>query len=399
MKENEFDISVRNLLQDAEVPVSGKVWKGVAGAIAPRRVIIPFWAYALAGTAVAAAIALGVFLFRPETPANNILQESAVALVSEEVQAPAIEEVQEPATTVKEQPVAVTPIRKQIASSSAAGLTAYVEEKAAPVESEEASAQVPEETIIKEVAAPVRANVPSRSQIEDDNAALNRLAFAEDRQHEPSIAFTASADLQNNSRGAFSRAGNYIPRAPQTINGEGIYNAFPEVAFGLPFAVGVGATYNFAGRWSVGIGLRYTMLTRTFVGDYYDSDEFPYLQTDIDNSQHWLGIPVNLYFDALRSRYWNFHTFVGCTTEFLLDNDFLIHATPKDIHYHQNQGWDAAQLSFGAGLGIEFRFMDNVGVYLDPSLRYYLGTSKQPRSIRTVQPLRMDVEAGLRFYF
>ena len=395
MKENEFDISVRNLLQDAEVPVSGKVWKGVAGAIAPRRVVIPFWAYALAGTA-AAAIALGVFLFRPETPANNILQEGAVALVEEQV--PVVEE-QEPAAAAQEQPVAVTPIRKQIASSSAASLTAFVEEPAtpAPVVVEETPEQ--KESVIKEVPAPVRANVPSRSQIQDDNAALNRLAFAEERQHEPSIAFTASADLQNNSRGSFSRAGNYIPRAPQTINGEGIYNAFPEVAFGLPFAVGVGATYNFSSRWAVGIGLRYTMLTRTFVGDYYDSDEFPYLQTDIDNTQHWLGIPVNLYFDALRSRYWNFHTFVGCTTEFLLDNDFLVHATPKDIHYHQNQGWDAAQLSFGAGLGIEFRFMDNVGVYLDPSLRYYLGTSRQPRSIRTVQPLRLDVEGGLRFYF
>lgn len=383
MKETEFDISVRNLLQDAEVPVSGKVWKGVSAAIAPRTFTVPFWAYALAGAAAAAAIALGVFLFRPETPAN--VYPGAIAIES--------------GTIHTEMPSAkvVTPIRRQIASSSAAGLTAMAEEESAPVVAEEI--QPVQETIVKEVPAPVRGNVPSRSQVNDDNAALNRLAFAEDRQHQPTIAFNASADLQNNSRAAFSRSGNYVPRAPQAINGEGIYNAFPEVAFGLPFAVGVGATYNFAGRWSVGMGLRYTMLSRTFVADYYDADEFPYLQTDIDNSQHWLGIPVNLYFDALRSRYWNFHTFVGCTAEFLMDNDFLVHATPKDIHYHQNSGWDPAQLSFGAGLGIEFRFMDNVGVYLDPSLRYYLGTSKQPRSIRTVQPLRLDVEGGLRFYF
>ena len=390
MKENDFDISVRNLLQDAEVPVSGKVWKGVSAAIAPRTFAIPFWAYALAGTAVAAAIALGVFLFRPETPANNIPQ-GTVALVSEEIQTPAAAEEATP-----EQPAAVTPMRKQIASSSVASLTAYVQEEAPTVEEEIAAAT--EEIIVKETPAPVRANVPSRTRVNDDNDALNRLAFAEERQHEPSIAFTASADLQNNSRAAFSRSGNYIPRAPQPVNGEGIYNAYPEVAFGLPFAVGVGATYNFSHRWAVGIGLRYTMLSRTFVADYYDADEFPYPQTDIDNSQHWLGIPVNLYYDALKSRYWNFHTFIGCTTEFLLDNDFLIHATPKDIHYHQSSGYPA-QLSFGAGLGIEFRFMDNVGVYLDPSLRYYLGTSKQPRSIRTVQPLRLDVEAGLRFYF
>ena len=383
MKETEFDISVRNLLQDAEVPVSGKVWKGVSAAIAPRTFAIPFWAYALAGAAAAAAIALGVFLFRPETP--ETIYPGAIALDQTEI------------NVQMQEAEVVTPIRKQIASSSAARRTAQLEMDAAPVMSEESPVQ--EEVVEKAVPAPVRANVPSTTRIIDDTAAFNQLAFAEQRQHQPGIAFNASADIQNNTRGAFARSGNFIPRAPQAVNGEGIYNAFPEVAFGLPFAVGVGATYNFASRWSVGIGLRYTMLTRTFVGDYYDVDEFPYLNTDIDNSQHWLGIPVNLYFDALRSRYWNFHTFVGVTTEFLLDNDFLVHAAPKDIHYHQNKDWDPAQLSFGAGLGIEFRFMDNVGVYLDPSLRYYLGTSRQPRSIRTVQPLRLDVEGGLRFYF
>ena len=53
----------------------------------------------------------------------------------------------------------------------------------------------------------------------------------------------------------------------------------------------------------------------------------------------------------------------------------------------------------GAGVGIEFMIMDNVGLYFDPSVRYYFATQKQPRSIRTVQPFRVDVEAGLRMYF
>ena len=386
MKEKDFDISVRNLLQDAEMPVSGKVWKGVSAAIAPRTFVIPFWAYALAGAAAAAAIALGVFLFRPETPSHTY--QGAIALEETSIQS------EMPSAEV------VTPIRKQIASSSTAKMTALLQEETTPVAVEESSA-IEETVVVKEVPAPVRANVPSKTQVNDDNAAFNRLAFAEERKHEPSIAFNASADLQNNSRGSFSSTRFNKSGPPRTyeVNGEGLYWEQKEVAFALPFAVGIGATYNFANRWSVGLGLRYTMLSRTFVADYYDADEFPYLETDIDNSQHWIGIPVNLYFDALKSRYWNFHTFVGFTAEFLMDNDFLIHAAPRDIHYHQNDGWDPAQLSFGAGLGIEFRFMDNVGLYLDPSLRYYLGTSKQPRSIRTVQPLRMDFEAGLRFYF
>ena len=376
MKEKDFDISVRNILEGAEMPVSGKVWKGVEAALAPRHFVIPFWAYALSGVAAAAAIALGVFLFRPGNTGN--MYQGAIALAPSQIK-----------TELPEAKV-VSPIRRQIAKSSAASITASLEESEA-IEAQEAAAEV------MHTPSPVRANTP-KATVTDDNAAFNRLAFQESKSRRAGKSIFASADIQNNSRGGFSRPGTFAPRAPQVPSGEGIYNAFPEVAFGLPFAVGVGGSYSVSERWSFGAGIRYTMLNRTFVGDYYDADEFPYLQTDIDNHQHWLGVPVNMYFNVLSSRYWHFHTFVGGTVEFLLDNDFLVHASPKDIHYHQSRGYPP-QLSLGAGVGIEFMVMDNLGLYFDPSVRYYFATQKQPRSIRTVQPLRMDVEAGLRMYF
>lgn len=379
MNQKDFDISVRNILEGAEVPVSGKVWKGVAAAIAHRTFTIPFWAYALSGVAAAAAIALGVFLFRPANTEN--IYQGAIALAPAEVR-----------TELMDAKI-VTPIRKQIAQSSMADATASVEEQ---------------ETVEQqEVPSPVVASVKASTQratVSEDNAAFNLLAFQEAGSHKPKFGISASANIQSNSRGSFSRPGTFAPRRMAPDPDEpGIYNEYPEVAFGLPFAVGVSAAYGISDRISFGIGLRYTRLTRTFVGDYYDSVDgvglFPYLQTDIDNYQHWLGIPVNMYVDVLSSKFWHFHTFVGGTAEFLLDNDFLVHASPKDIHYHQNEGFTSPQFSLGAGVGIEFMVFDNVGLYFDPSLRYYFGTQKQPRSIRTVQPFRMDIEAGFRMYF
>ena len=387
MKEKDFDISVRNILEGAEVPVSGKVWKGVAASLAPRTFALPFWAYALSGVAAAAAIALCVFLFRPGGAEIMYKEEGAIAM------APAV--VPE---DMVEATVAV-PIARQIEKSSLASRPVAQARigQDAPAEALEGNTIVESPAIVKEVPAPVKAVTPSAS-VTDDNAAFNRLAFQETHSRRPVKGVYASADIQNNSRGAFSRPGMFAPRAPQVPSGEGIYNAFPEVAFGLPFAVGVGGTYNLSERWSFGAGIRYTRLTRTFVGDFYDADEFPYLQTDIDNYQHWIGVPFNMYFNVLSSKYWHFHTFIGGTAEFLLDNDFLVHASPKDIHYHQSNGYPP-QFSMGAGVGIEFMIMDNVGMYFDPSLRYYFGTQKQPRSIRTVEPFRMDIEAGFRMYF
>ena len=94
---------------------------------------------------------------------------------------------------------------------------------------------------------------------------------------------------------------------------------------------------------------------------------------------------------------WRLHTFVGGTGEFLVDNDYLIHASPKDIHYHQRG--NSIQWSAAGGLGVEFRLTPAVGLYVDPSIRYYFCAGNQPRSIRTIQPLRMEVEAGVRFSF
>lgn len=382
MKEKDFDISVRNILEGAEVPVSGKVWKGVAASLAPSRFVLPFWVYALSGVAAAAAIALGVFLFRPNNTGNTY--QGAIAMAPSEINVP-----------LADATVAV-PIRRQIAQSSTASATAMLE-ATQPIEAQE----TPE--VMPATPSPVKAGTPKASTVSEDNAALNRLVFQESKSSRPRLGVGASADIQGNSRGSFSRPGTFAPRriAPDPDE-PGIYNAYPEVAFGLPFSVGISATYGVSEKISFGVGLRYTRLTRTFVADYYDSVDgvalFPYLQTDIDNYQHWLGVPVNMYVDVLSSRYWHFHTFVGGTAEFLLNNDFLVHASPKDIHYQENSGYPP-QFSLGAGVGIEFMIMDNVGLYFDPSLRYYLGTQNQPRSIRTVQPFRMDVEAGLRMYF
>ena len=156
----------------------------------------------------------------------------------------------------------------------------------------------------------------------------------------------------------------------------------------------MGLNWQFARNWAVGSGLRYTNLSRTFVGDY-KGNGFVLPQTDIDNHQHWLGIPVNVYYAFVNTGRWHVHVFTGGTMEFLVDNDYLVHGTQKDIHYHQRG--TRPQFSAGLGVGVEFKITPWLGLYLDPSFRYYFRPDLQPRSLRTIQPLRFDLEAGLRF--
>jgi hypothetical protein len=54
------------------------------------------------------------------------------------------------------------------------------------------------------------------------------------------------------------------------------------------------------------------------------------------------------------------------------------------------------QFSAALGVGIEFKLSDKLGLYLDPSVRYYFH-GNQPKSIRTDKPFMFTFDAGLRF--
>ncbi|MBE6252223.1 MAG: hypothetical protein E7109_01720 [Bacteroidales bacterium] len=386
MNEKEFDIQVRNLLQSAEEPVSPQVWEGVAAGLDKRRRIVPvrFWGYASA-LAAAAAVAL-VVLLKPAAPVVEP-EHSNPSIFMSEASGETVPEVEE-VLPMEETPVAVAPSPRRNPH-----LLAQASKEPAQESTPEEIRETPRETVPEAVPEAVPETVPETRK--DDNALLNQLAFEEKTAAKASQAVSLSAfgNLQTSQRsGIHSQYRRY--GAPSRDAEVGIYNESPEVSFALPFSVGLGLQFNITPRWAVGTGIRYTSLQRTFMGDY-KGEGFYLPQTDIDNHQHWLGVPVNVYYSFVNTHRWNVHVFAGGAAEWLLDNDFLIHNNPSDIHYHLRGS--SPQWSAGVGLGVEFKITPFLGIYIDPSFRYFFATERQPRSLRTIQPLRFDVEAGLRF--
>ena len=386
MNEKEFDIQVRNLLQSAEEPVSPQVWEGVAAGLDKRRRIVPmrFWGYASA-LAAAAAVAL-VVLLKPAAPVVEP-EHSNPSIFMSEASGETVPEVEE-VLPMEETPVAVAPSPRRNPH-----LLAQASKEPAQESTPEEIRETPRETVPEAVPEAIPEAVPETRK--DDNALLNQLAFEEKTAAKASQAVSLSAfgNLQTSQRsGIHSQYRRY--GAPSRDAEVGIYNESPEVSFALPFSVGLGLQFNITPRWAVGTGIRYTSLQRTFMGDY-KGEGFYLPQTDIDNHQHGLGVPVNVYYSFVNTHRWNVHVFAGGAAEWLLDNDFLIHNSPSDIHYHLRGS--SPQWSAGVGLGVEFKITPFLGIYIDPSFRYFFATERQPRSLRTIQPLRFDVEAGLRF--
>ena len=148
-------------------------------------------------------------------------------------------------------------------------------------------------------------------------------------------------------------------------------------------------------RWALGVGVNYSYLSRKFYGTYTKADEngvqISSTASDIRNSQHFIGIPVNAYCNIVNNKHVNLYAYAGGTVEKCVSDKYEVLST-SIVHTENPKG---VQLSANIGLGVEFRLGQHLGLYVDPSLRYYFDNG-QPKSIRTAQPLMLGFEMGLR---
>jgi len=423
MKENEFDIYVRNLMAEAEESVSPDVWKGVEAGLdrTARKRVVPVWLWRGLGAAAVAAAAAAFVLLRPaQNLSNQPTIQQPVALATdaplpaatqpEEDDVNSIQDIQEQA--VRLQGRVAQAVRPQLPEARTADTPAEPE-MAEPTAGQAAEAPVlhrpdavidPDATTATDPDATDTAEAEPQESFASDGEAIRQLAF-EERQTRRQGGFSMGilGNIQSNTRPDAPSStvrrttGFFVKPAPTEtkISREGT-----EFSFGLPVSAGISFRYDFSPRWGIGTGVVYTNLSRSFLGDYQEVENGEFVKklfdTDITNQQHYIGIPVNVFFNIVNTGSWNFHARIDGMGEKMVDNLFLIHDSEGDIHLHQKA--QGLQFSAGLGLGVEFKFSPNVGIYFDPTLRYYFD-GNQPRSIRTIQPLRMDFEAGMRFSF
>ena len=229
---------------------------------------------------------------------------------------------------------------------------------------------------------------------EPDASAWTDNGFPEDEvkdTHRTEVALNIFGNALSNKND-----GDGGPSGPMRSPGINPVNQLHEensVSFGIPLSFGVGVKISFTPKWALSAGVNYSLLTRTLSGTYYDGNGVAYSDPDIRNSQHYIGIPVNVYYNIFKGDFADVYAYAGGTVEKCVSDRYLIDAGGTAVNYHgKSRG---VQLSADIGIGVEFTVADRLGLYIDPSLRYYF-KSAQPKSLRTVQPLMLGFEAGLR---
>ena len=397
----EFDQLLRSRLADAEVKPSRRVWKGVSARLAAdaEPVASPWGWMKWAGMslAAAAAIAAGIFFSgtRTSIPTNNYSQEQAIALAQTgEVSGAPMDVAAPEAAPVNEagSPATAAVSRKAVRSSAtqrpgvSPAATAQAGEQPAPETTASLPADRPQETPVSESGskpAPKVGTTPTQPVVSDPFAGLERSVSR------PRIALYAQGSVGSNDA-------NLRPSAPGTRMAPGVmqddfFDLGGSNTFGVPFTLGLGVRFYVTPRLSVGTGLDYSLLTRTFMGSYQGTSG------TVSHTIQYLGVPVRLYYDVLTSDRIKFYAYGGGSIEFCIGNRYRLFGVPDIVREY---GVREPMFSAGVGVGVEFQLTRTLGLYLDPGVNYYfMGREQQPRSIRTDKPLMLNFDAGLRFNF
>ena len=390
----DFDLQLRSMLEDAEVRPPKGTWKAIsrrldaadAAVSRSRGPVSPVFRWAGAALAFA-AVALGVFISFPGSDGQVSLQREALT-------ADAVELVTPPMKSPSE--LGGAPVRKMYAASAADMETAEAQQA---VTMEEKTAAEPE-TTAKPAATSRKAATPPSAEPAGDTGygtytadPFAALAMEEERENRKFGAtfLYAKGAIGGNDPDFVSRSAG-LSMAPGTSS-SGI-RELTESTYGIPLTLGLGVRFYLLPGFSIGTGVDYSMLTRTFTGTYKgpesDGNE---VSGDIQHTIQYVGIPIDLYYDILSSDKIKFYVYGGGEAEFCVSNRFTVFSSPE---IKCSEPVRKLQYSVGAGVGVEFRLADKLGLYLDPGVKYYFAGG-QPKSIRTDKPLMFNFDAGLRF--
>ena len=383
---NEFDLMMKSILDEGREEVPASVWEGVSAGLdkaARHKTVVLWWKRTAVGVAAAAAITTGVILnhHAPEQTLMPAAGDSGMIAVVEPAQEPASEEMESISAKVIMVPDLVAEVRK--ASEPA----------------EENIVRKEEETVIKTAGEAVKAatDISEATEPEETKEYFPENWDVDVREKKGGVSIVLSGIASTNNEQSQNRIGPMkAPSVNPAPKKTGITETSTKSSYGIPVSFGAGVKIDFNERWSLGVGANYSLLARKFYGKYTKVNENGGIESstssDISNTQHFIGIPVNAYYNIVNKDKINLYAYAGGTVEKCISDNY--HVLSTSIFHKENVS--GVQLSANAGIGVEFMMGDHLGLYIDPSLRYYFDCG-QPKSIRTVQPLMFGFEMGFRF--
>ncbi len=398
----DFDLMMKSVLDEAQEEVPERVWEGVSSGLdtaARRRTVVLRWRRSAVAVAAAAAVVLGVFL--THNTENQLVpaagSEDMIAVVEQEETAGTYNEITDNPeirilTAKADEPARgiMIPENESIPETSAEEFLSEEDRDSDPE-----TADIAETSENKSVPSETKKTEPTEKPEENIYFPVDWGEEQTKKKRDVALMLSGIAGTNNAMNKALSNEKMMRPEASPAPKKTGIEETSTKSSYGIPLSFGAGVKIGLSERWSIGTGVNYTFLSRQFYGKYTkvgdDGGIERVISADIRNQQHYVGIPVNFFYDVISNDKISFYAYAGGAVEKCLSDSYRLLNTSIS-HDEKTKG---VQLSANAGIGVEFMLGEHLGLYVDPSVRYYFDNG-QPKSVRTVQPLMLGFELGFR---
>lgn len=428
MKQDWTDTLKQKMAGYEERP-SDELWAALsekAGLQESRRKVIPVWFW---GLSAAAALMAGIFVVtkvndKSVNALGGITEDVAVSeSVDAEVSEPIDAAVPEPVERTLAEDLAEVKARKAKSALIAEAVpvessVSAVAENVTSVNTEEYAAEVPSEHHDAREAATVESDT-----VEQSEPAMSWDEYLKETPSEKararrsggfSAGIVAGGAVGGNTSGSKPTAMvmGANPLAAGVTKTDWIdkdskvsaivYNQ-PEVqeeySHKIPVKVGLTARYNITGRLGVETGLTYSILSSSVKTG--NSETGKNWSTG-SQTLHYLGIPLNISFNILDSRYVNIYVTGGGmmeksisgsikTDEYVdgkFDRTLTTNISPKGL-----------QWSVNAAAGVQANIIPQLGFFVEPGVSHHFKNSSRVRSIYTDKPTDFSLGFGLRYSF
>ena len=159
---------------------------------------------------------------------------------------------------------------------------------------------------------------------------------------------------------------------------------YEETKHHQPISVGMQVGFHLLPKLKLSTGLVYTKVSSDFISGVSDT------RTVSTQDLHYIGIPLNLSYSVWE--YKGLHTYVTAGGEGAVN---IKNHTETDGEVKESKR-DKMQWSTNASVGIQYDFIPQLGVYVEPGMKYYFDNGSQIENIFKDKKLNFNIQFGLR---
>lgn len=155
----------------------------------------------------------------------------------------------------------------------------------------------------------------------------------------------------------------------------------------MPVSFGATVSYALNDRLALTSGLVYTLATSSFEHGTSSNASMD------EQTLHYVGIPLTASY-TIWSNSW-LKTYVNAGGQ----ADFNVSAKVETEGHTTDIDKDRVQLSVGAAAGVQLNVIKQMGVYVEPGMRYYFDNGSNVQTVFKEHPCNFSLQMGLRWNF